>query len=922
MSQAATQVSQLAQISQGFQAFKDPGDPTTSGCVTTPNSTHCRTELREVNPSDGSAASWTPTGTNKLDATLAVIAAGGNVAIGQIHFADSVSTKPLAELYADDSGNISIGVEQSISGPQGTPIPLAQVTPGQPFSYELNYSNNQLSISINGAPVSLNVSGLTGNPVYFKAGDYGQTTSPSEVHFSALTITHQNNPSIPPNNNPPTNNPPAGGGATSIDPNAWYNVINVNSGLCVEDLDFGTVKGSTVDQWTCGNGQANQQWQFTPTDSGYYQVSNRYVAMSLNVTGGVSAVSTQIPIQLWTYSGATNEQWKPVSVGNGQWKLIARNSGLCMEVPGSSTSNGQGLDQNTCDGSTAEAFTFNPVTPANVTPVAPTDPPSASAPPVVPTPDSGAWYNVVNVNSGKCADVYQWGITLGTSLDQWTCGSGQANQQWQLIPTDSGYYRINSRYVLMSFNVTGGTGAVGTNVPIQLWPYGGSSNEQFKPVYLRTDSNGNDIYEFIARNSGLCLDVPGASTANGTQLDQNTCSNNNDARAFTLVDVDPAPGSPIVPQQPATTNPPPTNPAPPPTVAPQPDPNQWYLVEKTDGSGLCVAFPDNSTAKGTPLEQLPCNGSDGSQQWQFQALAGNLFAVINNYVNLEWNVTGGVGATATGVKIQGWGPFGGQKNEEWFAVWIGTDSNGNQHWEFIADNSGLCLDTPGASKQSGLQFQQFTCNGSAAQIFILKPVNPAARYPFSPTPPPSEGPASPPPPQQPSSYPGYVDIFGNPLWLYVTNASSGLCLDVAGGTAFNGAQLIQYPCAGGKFNQLWLFIPTDSGFVKVISGSNPHFVWDVGGGPTAVGNNTNIDVYTWNAQSNQQWKPIQNSDGTWSFVARNSGKCLDVQYSSSTVGLQLEQYNCNSTNAQRFGVSYYASAPSPSGPTPNDPTKP
>jgi Alginate lyase/Ricin-type beta-trefoil lectin domain-like/Ricin-type beta-trefoil lectin domain len=908
----------LFNSSDGTLGMKDPANPATSNCVTTPNSTHCRTEFREENR-DSSAASWTPTGTNKLDATLAVIAAGGNVAIGQIHFDDSVSTKPLAELYYDDSGNISIGVEQSITGPQGAPIPLAQVTPGQPFSYELNYSNNQLSVSINGAPVSLNVSGLTGNKVYFKAGDYGQTTSPSEVHFSALTITHQNNPSIPPTNNPPTNNPPASSGATSIDPNGWYNVLNVNSGLCVEDLDFGTVKGSTVDQWTCGDGQANQQWQFTPTDSGYYQVSNRYVAMSLNVTGGVSAVSTQIPIQLWTYSGATNEQWKVVSLGNGQWKLIARNSGLCMEVPGYSKSNGLEMDQNTCDGSTAEAFTFNPVTPANVTPVAPTDPPSASAPPVAPTPDSGAWYNVVNVNSGKCADVYQGGITLGTNLDQWTCGAGQANQQWQLIPTDSGYYRINSRYVLMSFNVTGGTGAVGNNVPIQLWSYGGSSNEQFKPVYLRTDSNGNDIYAFIARNSGLCLDVPGASTANGTQLDQFTCNNSN-AQAFTFVDVDPAPGSPIVPQQPAPTNPPPTNPAPPPTVAPQPNSNLWYLVQKTDGSGLCVAFPHGSTDDGTALEQLPCNSGDGSQQWQFRALANNLFVVTNNWVNLEWNVTGGVGATAAGVKIQGWGPFNGQTNEEWFAVYDGTDSNGNQHWEFSARNSLLCLDTPGGSKQSGLQFQQASCTGSSGQIFILKPVNPAQPSQAAPTNGGNAG-GGPPPPQQPSSYPGFVDSNGNQLYLYVTNANSGLCLDVAGGTAYNGAQLDQYPCTAGKLNQLWLFIPTDSGFVRVISGSGHNFVWDVGGGPTAVGNNAAIDVYTWNAQTNQQWKPIQNSDGTWKFVARNSGKCLDVPQSTTAV-MQLDQYGCNSTNAQRFGVSTYANATQAPGPTPNDPTKP
>ncbi len=695
-------------------------------------------------------------------------------------------------------------------------------------------------------------------------------------------------------------------GAPSIDPNGWYNVINVNSGLCVEDLDFGIVKGSTVDQWGCGDGQANQQWQFTATDSGYYQVSNRYVAMSLNVTGGVSAVNTQIPIQLWTYSGATNEQWKPVFLGDGQWKLIARNSGLCMEVPGSSTSNGLGLDQNTCEGSTAEAFTFNPVTPANATPVAPTDPPSASAPPVAPTPDSGAWYNVVNVNSGKCADVYQWGITLGTNLDQWTCGSGQANQQWQLTPIDSGYYRINSRYVLMSFNVTGGTGAVGTKVPIQLWSYGGSSNEQFKPVYLRTDSDGNDIYEFIARNSGLCLDVPGASTANGTQLDQNTCSNNNNAQAFTLVDVDPAPGSPIVPQQPAPTNPaptnpPPTNPTPPPTVAPQPNPDLWYLVEKTDGSGLCVALPDNSTDKGTPLEQLPCNGSDGSQQWQFQALAGNLFAVINNYVNLEWNVTGGTGATAAGVKIQGWGPFGGQSNEEWFAVYEGTDSNGNQRWEFSARNSLLCLDTPGVSKQSGLQFQQASCTGSSGQIFILKAVNPAARYPFSPTTPNSGTPSTGAPSGSPTSPPPAQGYLVPPVgWIEIINANSRLCLDAAGGVAGNGVQLIQYTCGHSQSNQEWRFVATDSGWYKVENQTNTNMVMDIGGQLT--NNYALMDTYQWNGQANQQFRliPGPSGSGVWSLQARNSGKCVDLHYSSTAINQQLEQYSCNASPAQQF----------------------
>src|ERR1700743_519753 len=53
----------------GAMVMKDPG----VNCVTTPNSQHCRTELREVNPSTGPAANWDPNGApNRMYATLYV----------------------------------------------------------------------------------------------------------------------------------------------------------------------------------------------------------------------------------------------------------------------------------------------------------------------------------------------------------------------------------------------------------------------------------------------------------------------------------------------------------------------------------------------------------------------------------------------------------------------------------------------------------------------------------------------------------------------------------------------------------------------------------------------------------------------------------------------------------------------------------
>ena len=49
------------------------------------------------------------------------------------------------------------------------------------------------------------------------------------------------------------------GGGGGIDTSAWYEVVNQNSGSCVDDPTSGTTNGTPVQQWSCG-GATNQQW--------------------------------------------------------------------------------------------------------------------------------------------------------------------------------------------------------------------------------------------------------------------------------------------------------------------------------------------------------------------------------------------------------------------------------------------------------------------------------------------------------------------------------------------------------------------------------------------------------------------------------------------------------------------------------------
>ena len=61
-------------------------------------------------------------------------------------------------------------------------------------------------------------------------------------------------------------------------------------------------------------------------------------------------------IQLWSYGGGDNQQWMPVSVGNGQYKLVGVGSGRCLDVPAASTANGVRLQIYDCNGTAAQAF--------------------------------------------------------------------------------------------------------------------------------------------------------------------------------------------------------------------------------------------------------------------------------------------------------------------------------------------------------------------------------------------------------------------------------------------------------------------------------------------------------------------------------------------------------------------------------------
>jgi cytolysin (calcineurin-like family phosphatase) len=140
----------------------------------------------------------------------------------------------------------------------------------------------------------------------------------------------------------------------------YYNIVNLNSGLCLDDAGWGTTAGTPVIQWDCGNQQSNQQWQVLPVGGGYYQIVNRLSTFAVDVSGGPSATDNQVKVLQWPYGGGANQQWRLESLGGANYRLIARHSGRCLDVPGASTTHGVQLQQYDCNGTGAQTFSLVP----------------------------------------------------------------------------------------------------------------------------------------------------------------------------------------------------------------------------------------------------------------------------------------------------------------------------------------------------------------------------------------------------------------------------------------------------------------------------------------------------------------------------------------------------------------------------------
>ena len=151
-------------------------------------------------------------------------------------------------------------------------------------------------------------------------------------------------------------------------------------------------------------------------------------------------------------------------------------------------------------------------------------------------------------------------------------------------------------------------------------------------------------------------------------------------------------------------------------------------------------------------------------------------------------------------------------------------------------------------------------------------------------------------------------------WYTVSALNSGKCIDARSAGTANGTVVQQFAC-NQSTSQEWQFQATGDGYFRVNTRNAPAEVWDVEGVSTADGGL--IHLWAYGAGANQQWQAVQESGGTYHFVSRNSGKCLDIPGASAADSVQLQQYACNGTGAQSFTLTPVGGTTPPTPGTPD-----
>lgn len=136
-----------------------------------------------------------------------------------------------------------------------------------------------------------------------------------------------------------------------------YSMVAVHSGKALDCWNWGAADGTNIAQYDFWGGEV-QQFNISRVDGIWHRITPMIATdQAIDVDGCVT--DTGANIQTWTYWGGNCQQFRFQNDGTDNWRIIARNSGLCLEVLDASMEDGANVVQNECiSGKENQIFTL------------------------------------------------------------------------------------------------------------------------------------------------------------------------------------------------------------------------------------------------------------------------------------------------------------------------------------------------------------------------------------------------------------------------------------------------------------------------------------------------------------------------------------------------------------------------------------
>lgn len=279
-------------------------------------------------------------------------------------------------------------------------------------------------------------------------------------------------------------------------------IYTISTNNLYMNVNNNTIENRVKINFIDANDTKNQKWKITYLNNGLYQISSLMDKnYSLDIPGGKKAPYTNI--QMFKNNYGINQQWIIKDNGNGTYQIISKVNGFNLE---SSTEFSYVNEENNQNN---QSFKFELT--------------SSIEEAIVP---DGVYIITSKVKSDMVLDVDKGSAKYNTNIQLYKL-SYSNNQQWDFIRNEDGYYNIksklNSDYCL---SVSSSSFTPRNNIVLKE-----CNNLAEQRWRLTRDNEG--YYKIISNNEEFLLDVAGARSTNGTNI-QLFDDVNSIAQKFTL----------------------------------------------------------------------------------------------------------------------------------------------------------------------------------------------------------------------------------------------------------------------------------------------------------------------------------------------------------------------------------------------------